>query len=360
MINNKLLETLYNLDNTFGVSGNEEETAAALRKEMEGLYDEHIEDPLGSQIFIKYGKDRERKIVLSAHMDEIGFILNYIEDNGIGRFLPVGYHDDRTAVNQDMVIMTESGKKVYGVTGSKPAHIMTEEDHEKVIKIEDLYVDFGTTSREETQALGVEAGDYMGFAREGYVLNNGKFYTGKSVDDRAGCAVLVEALRRLQDEELDVTVCMVGSVQEEVGMRSGAPLANRLNPELFLAVDVTLTGDTPGVEINKCSERMGAGPGIKFYDWDPILGATGNNVPRKVTSALIQTAKKHNIPFQREVMTGGGTDAWAAAMSGCGVLAGGICIPQRYMHTAVGTVNMDDMEYTVQLLVNFLKEYKGL
>ena len=170
----------------------------------------------------------------------------------------------------------------------------------------------------------------------------------------------MEALRRLQDEELDVTVCMVGSVQEEVGMRSGAPLANRLNPELFLAVDVTLTGDTPGVEINKCSERMGAGPGIKFYDWDPILGATGNNVPRKVTSALIQTAKKHNIPFQREVMTGGGTDAWSAAMSGCGVLAGGICIPQRYMHTAVGTVNMDDMEYTVQLLVNFLKEYKGL
>ena len=142
MINNKLLETLYNLDNTFGVSGNEEETAAALRKEMEGLYDEHIEDPLGS-------------------------------------------HDDRTAVNQDMVVMTESGKKVYGVTGSKPAHIMTEEDHEKVIKIEDLYVDFGTTSREETQALGVEAGDYMGFAREGYVLNNGKFYTGKSVDQRA-------------------------------------------------------------------------------------------------------------------------------------------------------------------------------
>ena len=146
MINNKLLETLYNLDNTFGVSGNEEETAAALRKEMEGLYDEHIENPLGSQIFIKYGKDRDRKIVLSAHMDEIGFILNYIEDNGIGRFLPVGYHDDRTAVNQDMVVMTESGKKVYGVTGSKPAHIMTEEDHEKVIKIEGGHPLHGTVT----------------------------------------------------------------------------------------------------------------------------------------------------------------------------------------------------------------------
>lgn len=357
MEKNSILETLYNLDNTFGVSGNEEETAEALRKEMEGLYDEYIEDPLGSQIFIKYGKDRERKIVLSAHMDEIGFIINYIEDNGIARFLPVGYHDDRTAVNQDMVVMTDSGKKVYGVTGSKPAHIMTEEDHEKVIKIEDLFVDFGTMSREETNALGVEVGDYMGFARDGYVLNGGKFYTGKSVDDRAGCAVLVEVMKRLQETELEPTICVVGSVQEEVGIRSGGPLVTRLNPELFLAIDVTLTGDTPGVEINKCSEKMGDGPGIKYYDWDPILGATGNNVPRKLTRKLIQTAEKHGIPYQREVMTGGGTDAWSASMAGEGVLAGGVCIPQRYMHTAVGTVNMDDMENTVQLLVNFLKEY---
>ena len=357
MKNNSILETLYHLDNTFGVSGNEEETAAALRKEMEGLYDEYIEDPLGSQIFIKYGKDRDRKIVLSAHMDEIGFIINYIEDNGIARFLPVGYHDDRTAVNQDMVVMTDSGKKVYGVTGSKPAHIMTEEDHEKVIKIEDLFVDFGTMSREETNALGVEVGDYMGFAREGYVLNDGKFYTGKSVDDRAGCAVLVEVMKRLQDADLEQTICVVGSVQEEVGIRSGGPLVTRLNPELFLAIDVTLTGDTPGVEINKCSEKMGDGPGIKYYDWDPILGATGNNVPRKLTRKLIQTAEKHGIPYQREVMTGGGTDAWSAAMAGGCVLAGGVCIPQRYMHTAVGTINMDDMENTVQLLVNFLKEY---
>ena len=112
------------------------------------------------------------------------------------------------------------------------------------------------------------------------------------------------------------------------------------------------------MEINKCSQKMGDGPGIKFYDWDPILGATGNNVPRRLTRKLIQTAENHGIPYQREVMTGGGTDAWSASMSQGGVLAGGVCIPQRYMHTAVGTVHMEDMEYTVQLLVNFLKEYK--
>lgn len=197
----------------------------------------------------------------------------------------------------------------------------------------------------------------MGFARDGYVLNGGKFYTGKSVDDRAGCAALVETMKRLKDTVLDYTLCIVGSTMEEVGIRAGGPVATRLNPELFLAIDVTLTGDTPGVEINKCSQKMGDGPGVKFYDWDPILGATGNNVPRRLTNKIIQTAEKYNIPYQREVMTGGGTDAWSAAMAGTGVLAGGICIPQRYMHTAVGTVNMDDMENTVALIVNFLKEY---
>lgn len=353
-----LLNTLTALDNVFGVSGDEDKVAEELRKQMEGLYDEHIEDPMGNQIFIKKGKDPDRKIVFSAHMDEIGFIVNYIEPNGFARFLPVGYHDDRTAVNQDMVVICDDGSLVYGVTGSKPAHIMTEEDHEKVVKIEELYVDFGTDSAEETRALGVEIGCYMAFNRQGYVLNNGKYYTGKSVDDRAGLAVLVEVMREIKDENLDFSVVVVGSTQEEVGMRAGGPIVNRLNPELFMAVDVALTGDTPGIEERQCSCVMGKGPAIKYYDWDPILGATGNNVPRRLTKKLVDLAKEKNIPFQREVLTGGGTDAWSAAMAGTSVLTGGISIPQRYMHTTVGTVHMDDLENTVKLTKEFILSYK--
>lgn len=352
-----LLNTLISLDNEYGVSGDETLVAKVLKKEMEGLYDEYMEDAMGNQIFIRYGKDRERKLLFSAHMDEIGFIINYIEPNGLARFLPVGYHDDRTAVNQDMVVITDDGRRVYGVTGSKPAHIMTDEDHEKVIKIDELFVDFGTESAEETRALGVEVGCYMAFAREGYVMNGGKYYTGKSVDDRAGCACMVETLRRLRDEELDCTVIMAGSCQEEVGMRAGAPLANRFTPELYMAIDVSLTGGTPGIEESQISQMMGAGPTVKYYDWDPVLGMTGNNVPRKLTNRIIEVAKAHDIPFQREVFTGGGTDAWSAAKSGVSVLAGGIGIPQRYMHTAVGTVNMDDMEKTVELMVHFIRDY---
>ena len=125
MSNSTLLNTLIHLDNEYGVSGDETAVAAVLRQEMDGLYDEYKADPMGNQYFIKYGKNRDKKIVFSAHMDEIGFIINYIEPNGLARFLPVGYHDDRTAVNQDMVVITDDGSRVYGVTGSKPAHIMT-------------------------------------------------------------------------------------------------------------------------------------------------------------------------------------------------------------------------------------------
>ncbi len=360
MVKDSLVKSLFALDNAFGVSGDEEEVAGILKKEMEGLYDETFEDPLGNQFFIKYGKNRDKRVLVSAHMDEIGFIINYIEENGLIRFFPVGYHDDRTAVNQYMVIKTDSGKKVYGVTGSKPAHIMTEEDHNKVIKIEDLFLDIGTESREETLAMGVQVGDYMGFSREGCLLNGGKYYTGKSVDDRSGCAAMVEIMRRLQGLDIEPTVCMVGSVQEEVGMRGGGPICNRFKPELMIALDVTITGGVPEIEERQCSQLTGKGPGIKYYDWDGLLGATGNNVPRKLTRRLISIAEKYGIPYQREVITGGGTDAWSASLSGEGVLAGGVCIPQRYMHTPVGTINLEDLEKTVDLMVHFLEDYQSL
>lgn len=353
-----LLNTLKNLDNVFGVSGDEEMVAKAFAKEMEGLCDEYFEDPMGTQYYIKYGKNRDRKILFSAHMDEIGYIINYIEDSGFLRFLPVGYHDDRMAVNQDMVIKTGSGEFIKGVTGSKPAHIMTEEDHHKVQEISELYVDIGTESREETESLGIRIGDYMGYDREGYVLSGGKYYTGKSIDDRAGLAVMVEMARRLQGVETEYTLVFVGSVQEEVGIRSGGPMMANIDPEVMIAMDVTITGDVPGIEASQCSQAMGKGPSVKFYDWDGQLGATGNNVPRKLTNYMIKCAEDAGIPYQREVFTGGGTDAWSAAFAGKGYLAGGIGIPQRYMHTAVGTVNLEDLENTVKLGLEFVKNWK--
>lgn len=358
MSKESLLNSLIELDGAYGVSGDETAVAEVLMREMEGLYDEYRTDALGNRYFLKYGRQKDKIIAVVAHMDEIGFIISHIEPNGLGRFCPVGYHDDRTCVSQDMVVITDEGKHVYGVTGSAPAHLMSDEESSRVIKMSELFVDFGTETAQETRDLGVEIGCYMTYARSGYLMNGGNYYTGRAIDNRCSCAVMVEVLKALKDVETEYTIAMVGSVQEEVGMRSGAPIAHNLRPVLFLSLDVTFASGTPGTEDRSVSCKMGEGPAIRFYDWDSEDGsASGNNVPRKLTKQMVRIAVNNHIPFQREVTLGGGTDSWNAAMADGGYLAGGISIPQRYMHTPVGTVNLDDLENTVKLTAAVLREY---
>ncbi len=354
-----LPELLERFDNLFGVSGQEDAIGEALFEEMNGFYDEFRKDALGNYIFTRYGRDRTKEVMFCAHMDEIGFVVSYIEENGFVRFAPVGFHDDRMAINQNMVIMTAKGP-VQAITGAKPFHILSHEEAERVIKIEDLFADLGTASRNETEALGVRIGDYMGFDRQGFFLNGKKVYTGKSVDNRASCAVLVDVMRRLKDLYIEPTIHIVGTVQEEVGMRGAGPVTFSLEPELVLALDLTIAGGAPDIEERQCPVAIGKGPAIKFYDWDPVYGMVGNNVPKKLTNRLVAVCEKNDIPFQREVLMGGGTDGWSAAMSGKGVLAGVLSIPAQYVHTAVGTVNIDDMEQMSKLIVAFLSDYVSL
>ena len=347
--------TLPMLDAPYGVSGEEDAPAKAMREAMGGLYDEYFEDALGNQFFVRKGKPGGKKIVLCGHLDEVGFIIYNILPNGYVKILPVGYHDDRVVINQRLAIMGDKGI-VSGVTGSIPIHVLDHSAEAKPTKIQDLLVDVGTSSAEETRALGVEIGNYVAFEARGEFLNGGKYYSGKSVDDRSGCAVIVETFRALKDMDVDATVYGVGTVQEEVGMRGGGVVAHRTEPDLLLAIDVTLTNDFPGMEeMNPVG--MGKGPAIKYYDWDGELGMTGNNTPKKLTKFFVETAVANNIPFQREVMMGGGTDAWSGSLAGNGCLAGGISIPSRYMHTAVGTVHLDDLVNVTKLVLAVIEKF---
>lgn len=353
---NNLKKTLALVDHTYGVSGDEAEVAVAFATVMEGLYDEKFEDRLGNQFYVKKGKNPEKKIVLCAHMDEIGFIVSKITDNGLVKILPVGYHDDRVCVNQRMVILTETGH-VTGVTGSIPFHALDHSEAPKPTKIQDLVLDIGVLSKAEALEMGVQLGDYVAFEAKGEFLNNGKFYSSKSVDNRSGLAILVETFRAIQNMDLEASVYAVGTVQEEVGMRAGGPVANRVQPDLLFAIDVCLANGIPGLE-DSIDVEMGKGPAVKYYDWDGELGMAGNNVSKKVTRLLCTTAANNHIPFQREVTTGGGTDAWTASLAGTGYVCGGISIPSRYIHTAVGTVHLDDLVNTVKLIVAVLKDFK--
>ena len=351
---NNLGELLAVLDNVTGVTGYETDVSAVLKEEMEGYYDEWSEDALGNQIFLKKGK-KDIKVMLSAHIDELGFMVSFIEDSGMIRFVPLGLHDDRMVIDQDLTIHTEKGE-VYGITGGKPAHILTDEERMKTMEIPNLFIDVGTTSKEETEELGVRIGDLVSFNRAGYFLNGSTIYTGKSVDDRSGAAIMVEVMRRLQKEGVDnVNVYAVGSVQEELGIRGAGVAAHRIKPDVALALDVTLAGGTPGFEAHEIPIKLGAGAAIKLFDWSPGLSMMGNAVPKKLSNELIRIAEENNIKYQREVLMHAATDGWTISLSGEGVVTGVISIPSRYIHSAVGVVDIKDLEACAELIFRYIK-----
>jgi putative aminopeptidase FrvX len=347
---------LEQLDGIHGVSGDEEMVAHYMIENLQPLTDEYYQDSLGNLIFIKRGTDPNYKLMLSAHMDEIGYIVRYIDANGFVYLLPVGIHDPRMVINQFLNINTSKGM-VAGVTGSKPSHIVSPEEASKTIPIDQVYVDVGTSSRDETEELGVNVGDYVSFAGNGQFLNGGKIYAGKSIDNRAGCAVMLEVMREIQKLEVVPTVYAVATIQEEIGIRGAGPAAYGIEPDIALAIDVVFAGGTPGTPEQAMPIKMGGGPAIKFFDWS-LKTFNGNAVPKKLTNHLMSVAKKHQIPFQRDVMVGGATDGAKISLAGKGVLTGGVSIPMRYMHTAVGCVQIDDMRQSVSLIKEFIVNTK--
>lgn len=351
-----LKNLLVQLDAIPGVSGDEERVAAFIKEQLTPFSDEHYSDSLGNQFFVRRGSNPDLKLMLAAHMDEIGFIVHHIDDQGYVYLVPVGMHDSRMVINQVLTIYTDKGP-VKGITGGKPAHIVTPEEAQKAIPLGQLHLDLGTSGKEETVALGVKVGDYVAFEREGMFLNGGKVFTGKAVDDRSGCAVLIEVMKRLADKEIVPTVYGVATVQEEVGIRGAGPAAFGIQPDVALAIDVTLAGGTPGIEAKQIPIQFGKGAAIKFYDWAPQSAFIGNAVPKRLTRKLVEVAERHQIPYQREVLLNGATDGWAISLSGKGVLTGCISIPSRYIHSATGCVHLDDVENAVQLIVAFVESF---
>lgn len=350
-MSDKMLDLLAALDAAIGVSGDERLVADVIAAELDGHHDEHESDPLGNHYFTRRGSDGGPTVMLCAHMDELGFIVQHVEDEGFVRIVPVGFHDARMVVDQDLAIHGKKGA-VHGITGAKPAHVLPPDEAKKAIPIDQLHVDLGTTSREETEALGVRVGDLATFARTGLALNGTRVFSGKAVDDRAGCAVMVEVMRRLGDSPA-ATVVGVAAVQEELGIRGAGPAATRVEPDVGIAIDVTLCGDTPGLDYSRVPISMGKGPAIKYFDWAPEVGY-GSAVPRRLTDQFERAADTAGVAYQREVLLGGATDAWGIANSG--FLSGCISIPSRYIHSAVGCVHLDDVEGAVQLILAFIDD----
>lgn len=331
---------LEKLSNAHGVSGYEGNIRQIIEEEVKPYVDQISTDKMGNLIATKKGK--KPVVMLAAHMDEIGLMVKYVDDKGFARFTKTGGWFDQTLLNQRMVMHTENGP-VYGVLGSKPPHYIKEEERNKVIKADDMFIDIGATSKEDADKIGVRAGTPVTSDIDFKSLGN-DFVTGKAFDNRAGCAMLIEALSMMKD--VKATVHAVFTVQEEVGLKGAKTSAFRLNPDVALATDVTITGDHPGIDKKDSSIEMGKGPSVTVSDAD----GRGIIVPEPVLTWLKEAAGANNIPYQLEVGSGGTTDATAIHLTKEGIPTGVISMPTRYIHTPVSVLSMTDLEKSAELI----------
>jgi len=323
-------KTIMRLTEAFGPSGEEEAVRTAIKDLVKGSADRIFEDSLGSLFFLREGPSP--RIMVSAHMDEIGIIVTHIDGNGFLRIAPIGGVAPRMLPGQRLRFRD-------GITGTVY--------HEKIKDIKELdwsklYLDIGQDSAEAAGEI-VTIGDVACFDQPFRALPGGRCMA-KAMDDRVGCAVLVETINRLP-AELPQAVCFVFTVQEELGLRGAKTAAYRYEPDYGLAVDVTLVGDTPRAATMAVS--LGKGPAVKVKDNSLLCHPV-------VREYMAETAEKYKIPYQLEVLERGGTDAGAIHTSRQGVPSGAISIPCRYVHTPSELVDSSDVENAVDLLQKLL------
>jgi putative aminopeptidase FrvX len=327
------------LTETFSPSGYESDIREVIRAEVEALADEVRVDALGNLIVRKGSKDKNgKRIMLAAHMDEIGLIVTHIDANGFLRFTSVGGVRPHTMLS-GRVHFNNGTEGVIGMEDAWQA--------DKLPGLRECYIDTGATSAKDCP---VKVGDVAAFQRP--YLELGRRLVAKSMDDRIGCAVLIETLRSLKASPPRAgtgtsshELYFVFTTQEEVGTRGATTSAFGIDPDIGLSADVTLTGDTP--KCRPMAISLGKGPAVKVKDSGMLADA-------RIVEWMCTTAEKRRIPYQREVLDGGSTDARAIQMARSGVPAGCLSIPCRYVHTPSEMVDYEDVQNSVKLLVALL------
>ena len=329
---------LEKLSNACGVAGREDEVRNLLIKLLKPYTDQICVDKLGNVIAIRKGEKASPKVMLAAHMDEVGLMVKTISKEGFLRFAKIGGIDDRILLAQKVIVYTAKGA-LHGIIGSKPPHIQKEEERKKIVKCDELFIDVGAESRETAAKIGVKVGDAIGFDVK-YAKIGKATVIGKAFDDRVGCAVIIETLKLL--EKTDCTVYAVGTVQEEVGLRGATTAAFGVDPDVGLALDVTVAGDVPGVREFDTTVNMSKGPTLTVSD-------SGLITHPKVLRLLRDTAEENKMDYQLETGLPGSTDAARISLTRQGVPSGTISIPARYIHSPVGMISLKDAENSAKL-----------
>ena len=340
---NEIGALLKKFSDAHGLSGYEDDVAALLRAEMEPLVDDVSIDKMGNVIGVRSGQGPS--VMIAAHMDEIGAMVSHIDDDGFLKIVPVGGWSDQTILGQRVIVHNRNGKRLFGVMGSRPPHMMDADERKKLIKIKDMFVDCGATSVADAASLGVEVGSLITIDRDFQELGN-DFVTGKALDNRAGVVMMIWALRLLRRKKVKATIQAVGTVQEEVGLKGARTSAYGLSPDVAIATDVTIPGDNPGVSRSESPVAAGKGPSITIID------AAGRGIisPRPVIRWLRETAEKASIAYQVQVGNGGNTDATAISITKSGIPCSVVSVPTRYIHSPVEVLSLRDLEQGAALI----------
>ena len=334
-------ELLRELTEASGISGYEADVREIIRRHLQNIT--AIEqDRLGSIVCRKDGKTHSPRIMLTGHMDEIGFIVKLITDEGFIKFSPLGGWWGHVMLAQRVIIKTRKGD-VSGLIGSKPPHILTQEERKKLQEPKDMYIDVGATSVQEVKELDIRPGDPIVPICPFTVMGNGKTYLGKAFDDRAGCALFIEVIKNLVGKDHPNTVYGVGTVQEEIGLRGARTSSWVVEPDVGITMEVGVAGDVPGVKKEEAQGRLGKGPVILIRD--------GSMVPNlRLRDLFIETAEELGIPYQFDLLEHGGTDSGAIHLHRRGVPNLVIGVPTRHIHSHAGILHREDYDHTLQLV----------
>ena len=325
---------------TPGVPGYEQKIRAVVMREINKLADKITVDNLGNVTAFKKGKDTKnkpaKKVMIAAHMDEIGFITTHIDKDGFLKFHTLGGFDPKTLTAQRVVV---HGKKdIIGVMGSKPIHLMSQEERGKSIKIDDFFIDLGMKKEEVDQIVTV--GDTI--TRERKLIEMGDCVNCKSIDNRVSVFILIEVLRELKETSYDIYA--VFTVQEEVGLRGSFASSLQIQPDFGIGLDTTIAFDVPGAKDHEMVTKLGDGAAIKIMDASTICDF-------RMIDFMKKTAIKHKIKFQTEILPAGGTDtAGMQRNTAGGAIAGAISIPTRHIHQVIETANKEDIRACIDLL----------
>lgn len=347
MFQDETLQMFKELTETPGAPGHEHRVREVMRRWITPYADEITTDHLGSLIAKKVGDANGPKVMVAGHLDEIGFMITQITDKGFLKFQTLGGWWEQVMLAQRVLILTRKGE-IEGVIGSKPPHILSAEARKKPVDKKEMFIDIGASSKEEAESWGVRPGDTAVPICPFTVMKNPKVLMAKAWDNRIGCAIAIEVLKRLKDTAHPNQVYAVGTVQEEVGLRGAQTSAYTVQPDVAFAVDVGIAGDTPGIKPEEALSKIGHGPQIVLYDASMIAH-------QGLRDLVVDVAEELGIPYQYDAMAGGGTDAGKMHLTGSGVPTLAVTVPTRYIHSHAAILHRDDFENAVRLLVEVIK-----